>query len=47
MKKKKYTAPEWEIVTFSPESMMTTCSSDDCSTCYYLVCEPTDVIIGG
>lgn len=51
--KKNYERPEWEMITFSPEDMRmvsTGCSencSDDCSRCYYLVCQPEDVIIGG
>ncbi len=49
---KEYVAPEWEILTFSAESRIMTESScsadcpDDCTTCFYLVCQPQDVIIG-
>lgn len=49
--KKRYENPEWEMVFFSVEEMRTASSNDncpeDCTHCYYLVCEPEDVIIGG
>lgn len=50
--KKKYQAPEWEAVIFSADDIRMANSScpnncsDDCTHCYYLVCEPEDVIIG-
>ena len=51
--KKQYEKPEWEMVLFSVEEMRTTASCpddtcpEDCTHCYYLVCQPSDVIIGG
>lgn len=46
--KKQYEKPEWEMVLFSIEEMRTTNSGcdDDCTYCDYLVCQPSDVIIG-
>ncbi len=50
--KSKYQTPEWEVVTFSADDirMEASCTtndcSDDCSACFYLVCEPQDVIVG-
>lgn len=54
---KKYTSPEWEILSFSSDSKLMTVSSqcpadcpenctDDCGHCFFLVCQPEDVIIG-
>ena len=50
---KKYEAAEWEVISFTNADMTMANSScagdcpDDCTHCYYLVCEPQDVIIGG
>lgn len=49
--KKKYESPEWELISFDAEDMQTanSCKNDcpsDCTHCFYLVCEPEDVIIG-
>lgn len=51
--KKAYVSPEWEVISFSADSAMMTADSncptdcpDDCSICFYLVCQPQDVIIG-
>ena len=50
--KRKYEAAEWEIISFNNADMVMAGSgcpencSDDCTHCYYLVCEPEDVIIG-
>lgn len=51
--KKAYVSPEWEVISFSADSTMMTVDSgcpencsEDCSICYYLVCQPQDVIIG-
>lgn len=58
--KKRYTMPEYEVVEFDVDDMISTsgtcedeCTSDcksfcqdvSCQYCYYLVCEPNDVII--
>ena len=53
--KKKYKVPEYEVVEIAVNEMISTsneCTEDqpcntDCTTCYYLVCNPEDVIIGG
>ena len=46
--KKVYESPEWEVVDFSENDifMLASCP-DDCTHCFYLVCQPEDVIIGG
>ncbi len=50
--KRKYETAEWEVISFANVDMRMVSSScptdcpDDCSVCYYLVCQPQDVIIG-
>ncbi len=50
--KKQYEALNWEVIKFTNADMImanTGCEGDcpdDCSHCFYLVCEPQDVIIG-
>lgn len=51
--KKKYIEPKYEAVVFFNEDLIRTsgcetyCETDSCVHCFYLVCEPRDVIIGG
>ncbi len=49
--KRKYEAAKWEVISFTNEDMRmsNSCTDDcpdDCSVCFYLVCQPQDVIIG-
>ena len=53
--KKKYKVPEYEVVEIAVNEMISTSGgcdehqpcNEDCTYCFYLVCSPEDVIIGG
>lgn len=43
--KKDYRVPEVEFIIFNGDSRFIVACSDDCSSCYYLECEPSDCYV--